>query len=42
MLYNSQIVWQGTPQEMLACDNEYTKQFVSALKTGPMRTAAGI
>lgn len=42
MLYNSQIVWQGTPQEMLACDNEYTKQFVEALKTGPMRTAAGI
>jgi len=42
MLYNSNIVWQGTPQEMLACDNEYTKQFVEALKTGPMRTSAGI
>ena len=42
MLYNSHIVWQGTPQEMLACDNEYTKQFVEALKTGPMRTSAGI
>lgn len=42
MLYNSKIVWQGTPDEMLACDNEYTKQFVEALKIGPMRTAAGI
>ena len=42
MLYNAKIVWQGTPDEMLKCDNEYTKQFVEALKTGPMRTAAGI
>ena len=42
MLYNSNIVWQGTPEEMLSCDNEYTKQFVEALKTGPMRTSAGI
>jgi len=42
MLYNSHIVWQGTPDEMLSCDNEYTKQFVEALKTGPMRTSAGI
>ncbi len=42
MLYNSKIVWQGTPDEMLNCDNEYTKQFVQALKTGPMRTSAGI
>lgn len=42
MLYNSKIVWQGTPNEMLSCDNEYTKQFVEALKIGPMRTAAGI
>lgn len=42
MLYNANIVWQGTPDEMLKCDNEYTKQFVEALKTGPMRTAAGI
>jgi len=42
MLYNANIVWQGTPDEMLKCDNEYTKQSVEALKTGPMRTAAGI
>ena len=42
MLYNAQIVWQGTPTEMLSCDNEYTKQFVEAQKTGPMRTSAGI
>ena len=42
MLYNANIVWQGTPDEMLQCDNEYTEQFVKALKTGPMRTSAGI
>ena len=42
MLYSGNIVWQGTPQEMLQCDNEYTKQFVEALKIGPMRTSAGI
>ena len=42
MLYSGNIVWQGTPQEMLQCDNEYTKQFVEALKNGPMRTSAGI
>jgi len=42
MLYNAQIVWQGTPAEMLKCDNEYTNQFVNSLKTGPMRTSAGI
>ena len=42
MLYNAQIVWHGTPQEMLKCDNEYTNQFVNSLKTGPMRTSAGI
>ena len=42
MLYNAQIVWHGTPTEMLKCDNEYTNQFVNSLKTGPMRTSAGI
>ncbi|MCR4881702.1 MAG: ATP-binding cassette domain-containing protein [bacterium] len=42
MLYNAGIVWAGTPDEMLKCDNEYTKQFVEAQKTGPMRTSAGI
>ena len=42
MLYNSKIVWTGTPDEMLTADNEYTKQFVEALKDGPMRTSAGI
>ena len=42
MLYNSKIVWSGTPDEMLAAKNEYTKQFVEALKDGPMRTSAGI
>ncbi len=42
MLYNSNIVWNGTPKEMLLCNNEYTKQFIEANKEGPMRTAAGI
>ncbi|MCQ2957422.1 MAG: ATP-binding cassette domain-containing protein [Candidatus Gastranaerophilales bacterium] len=42
MLYNANILWQGTPEEMLKCDNPYTEQFVKSLKTGPMRTSAGI
>ena len=42
MLYNGHIVWNGTPNEMLKADNEYTKQFVEAQKDGPMRTSAGI
>ncbi|MDD3593608.1 MAG: ATP-binding cassette domain-containing protein [Candidatus Gastranaerophilales bacterium] len=42
MLYNANIVWEGTPQEMLLCNSPYTKQFVKAEKEGPMRTAAGI
>ncbi len=42
MLYGGKIVWMGTPDEMLKCENEYTEQFVKSLKTGPMRTSAGI
>lgn len=41
MLYNGQIVWHGSPQEMLYTDNQYAFQFVNAKREGPMKTAAG-
>ncbi|MFH0702916.1 MAG: ATP-binding cassette domain-containing protein [bacterium] len=41
MLYNSQLVWQGTPQEMLESSDPYAYQFVHAQREGPMLTAAG-
>ncbi len=37
MLYNGQIVFEGTPDEMLKQDNPYTKQFVTASLNGPMK-----
>jgi len=37
MLYNGKIVFEGTPEEMLRQDNEYTKQFVTASLEGPMQ-----
>ncbi len=37
MLYNGKSVFQGTPQEMCEQGNEYTKQFVTASLTGPMK-----
>ncbi len=37
MLYNGKCVFQGTPQEMCAQTNEYTKQFVTASLNGPMK-----
>ena len=37
MLYNGKCVFQGTPQEMCEQGNEYTKQFVTASLTGPMK-----
>jgi len=40
MLYNGDIVWEGTPEEMLKADNPYTYQFVLAKREGPMKTAA--
>ena len=40
MLYNGKIVFEGTPQEMLEQNNEYTKQFVTASLDGPMKIIA--
>ena len=40
MLYGGKIVFEGTPQEMLEQDNEYTKQFVTASLEGPMKILA--
>ncbi len=40
MLYDGKIVFEGTPQEMLAKTNPYTKQFVSAEIEGPMKIAS--
>lgn len=37
MLYNGKCVFEGTPQEMCEQGNEYTKQFVTASLTGPMK-----
>ena len=37
MLYNGKVVFEGTPQEMLEQNNEYTKQFVTASLEGPMQ-----
>ena len=41
MLYNGKIVFEGTPEEMLRQDNEYTKQFVTASLDGPMKMMEG-
>ena len=41
MLYDGEIVWQGTPDEMLKSDDSYAHQFVNAKREGPMHTAAG-
>ena len=40
MLYEGKIVFEGTPEEMLRQDNEYTKQFVTASLEGPMKMIA--
>lgn len=40
MLYDGKIVFEGTPEEMLRQDNEYTKQFVTASLEGPMKMIA--
>ena len=40
MLYDGNIVFRGTPQDLLKQDNPYTKQFVSASIEGPMKMAA--
>ena len=35
--YNGKVVFEGTPDEMLRQDNEYTRQFVNATIEGPMK-----
>ena len=40
MLYDGKIVYEGTPDDMLKMDNEYTKQFVTASLEGPMKMIA--
>ena len=39
MLYNTKIVYSGTPQDMIQGGNEYTKQFINACIEGPMKVA---
>ena len=39
MLYNTKIVYSGTPQDMIDNGNEYTKQFITACIEGPMKVA---
>lgn len=41
MLYSGEIVWEGTPEEMLISSDPYAYQFVNAQREGPMVTAAG-
>lgn len=40
MLYDGNIVFRGTPDELLKGDTPYTKQFVSASIDGPMKIAS--
>lgn len=37
MLYNTKIVYSGTPEDMINNGNEYTRQFVRACIDGPMK-----
>ena len=40
ILYQGKVVFEGTPEEMVRQDNEYTKQFVTASLEGPMQMIA--
>ena len=40
MLYNGKVVFHGTPDDLCAQRNEYTKQFVNAAIDGPMKMNA--
>ncbi len=40
MLYDGKIVFEGTPDDLLRQDNDYTKQFVTASLEGPMKMMA--
>lgn len=41
MLYNGNVVFTGTPEELLRQDTPYTKQFVTASLEGPMQMLQG-
>ena len=41
MLYNGNIVFTGTPNDLLRQDTPYTKQFVTASLEGPMQMLQG-
>ena len=40
MLYDGKIVYEGTPDDMLKMETDYTKQFVTASLDGPMKMIA--
>lgn len=40
MLYDGKIVFEGTPDELMKQDTPYTKQFVTASLSGPMKMQA--
>lgn len=37
MLYNGEIIWQGTVKELDTTDNAYVKQFINGNSSGPIR-----
>ncbi len=41
MLYNGDVVFTGTPQDLMKQDTPYTKQFVTASLDGPMKMLQG-
>ena len=41
MLYNGNVVFTGTPDELMRQDTPYTKQFVTASLDGPMQMLQG-
>lgn len=41
MLYNGDVVFTGTPQDLMRQDTPYTKQFVTASLEGPMHMLQG-
>lgn len=40
MMFAGNIVWQGRPEEAIGADNEYMRQFVHAMRQGPMASGA--
>jgi phospholipid/cholesterol/gamma-HCH transport system ATP-binding protein len=40
MMFAGNIVWQGKPEDAVGADNEYMRQFVHAVRQGPMASGA--